>query len=199
MFTGIVESMGTVEAVTHSGTNKTFWISSPVSVELKVDQSVSHDGVCLTVEEIKGSSHRVTAIDETLKKTNLGGWATGSGVNIERCMVMNGRIDGHIVQGHVDTTATCTGVQSLEGSWEYRFEFPPQFAALVIEKGSIAVNGTSLTVFNVGNTGFSVAIIPYTYEHTSIKQVKQGSVVNIEFDMIGKYVTRMLQLQNAHQ
>jgi riboflavin synthase len=198
MFTGIVETTGKIETVTANGSNKTFWISSPLSNEFKVDQSVSHDGVCLTVEEIKNGSHRVTAIEETLKKSNLGTWETGGELNIERCMLMNGRLDGHIVQGHVDTTAVCAERKDLEGSWEYRFEFPPEFASLVIEKGSIALNGTSLTVFNVTNNAFTVAIIPYTYEHTGIKQVHKGSLVNIEFDMVGKYVTRMVRLQNDH-
>jgi len=197
MFTGIIEATGKIDSIVSNGSNKTFWISSPLSAEFKIDQSVSHDGVCLTVEEIKEGGHRVTAIDETLKKSNAGLWATGGEVNIERCMQMNGRLDGHIVQGHVDTTAICTNVQTLEGSWEYRFTFDKQFAALIIEKGSISLNGTSLTIFNITENAFSVAIIPYTYEHTSIKHIKKGSVVNLEFDMVGKYVTRMLQLQNA--
>lgn len=199
MFTGIIETTGKIEAIETHGSNKTFWISSPISKALKIDQSVSHDGVCLTVEEIVGGSHRVTAIDETIKKTNLGTWQAGGEVNIERCMQMNGRLDGHIVQGHVDTTGTCTGRADLQGSWEYRFQFPPQFAALVIEKGSISLNGTSLTVFNVTNDAFSVAIIPYTYNHTGIKHIYVGSIVNIEFDLVGKYVTRMLTLQNHPQ
>jgi len=199
MFTGIIETAGKIKAISVNGSNKTFWISSPLSTELKIDQSVSHDGVCLTVEAITDGSHQVTAIDETLKKSNLGTWVTGGEVNIERCMQMNGRLDGHIVQGHVDTTATCIDRKDLEGSWEYRFQFPEEFAALVIEKGSIALNGTSLTVFNVTNNAFSVAIIPYTYNHTSIKHIHIGSIVNIEFDLVGKYVTRMLMLQNNHQ
>lgn len=196
MFTGIIESTGTVEDIITSGTNKTFWISSPLSNDFKIDQSVSHDGVCLTVEEIKDGSHRVTAIEETLEKSNIGGWQVGNGVNIERCMPMNGRLDGHIVQGHVDTTATCISRRDMDGSWEYRFTFDAKFAALIIEKGSIAVNGTSLTIFNITENEFSVAIIPYTYNHTSIKHVQQGTVVNIEFDMIGKYINRFNQLQH---
>lgn len=195
MFTGIIEATGKIEAIVASGTNKTFWISSPLSGEFKVDQSVSHDGVCLTVEEIKGSQHRVTAIEETLEKSNIGRWNTGDEVNIEQCMQMNGRLDGHIVQGHVDTTAVCTAKKDMEGSWEYTFTFDAKYAPLVIEKGSIAVNGTSLTVFNVGNNQFSVAIIPYTYNNTSIKVIDKNSVVNIEFDMIGKYINRSMQLQ----
>src|SRR6516225_4609527 len=146
MFTGIIETTGKIEALSSFGGNKTFWISSSLSAGFKTDQSVSHDGVCLTVEEINDNSHRVTAIEETLKKSNLGNWQAGDEVNIERCLQMNGRLDGHIVQGHVDATAICVDRVDLEGSWEYRFAFPRQFAALVIEKGSIALNGTSLTV-----------------------------------------------------
>ena len=191
MFTGIIESTGRVEQVSTSGTNKTFWIASPLSNELKIDQSVSHDGVCLTVEEVQTGRHRVTAIAETLQKTNLGGWESGILVNLERCLAMNGRLDGHIVQGHVDATATCIETSDKAGSREFRFRFPDQFATLVIEKGSISLNGISLTLFNVSLNEFSVAIIPYTLEHTNIKQVKPGDTVNIEFDMIGKYVNRM--------
>jgi riboflavin synthase len=194
MFTGIIEAVGIVESVEAKGTNKTFWVSSPISSEFKVDQSVSHDGVCLTVEEIKNTQHRITAIEETIKKTNLATWNAGSGINLERSMLMNGRLDGHIVQGHVDTTAECIEKTNADGSWVYSFRFPEEFAALVIEKGSISVNGTSLTVFNVTENTFSVAIIPYTFEHTSISQVEKGSVVNIEFDIIGKYVNRIRNL-----
>jgi riboflavin synthase len=196
MFTGIVESTGKIISIEKKGTNASFWIESPLMGELKVDQSLSHDGVCLTVEAIKGNQHLVTAIEETLKKTNLLAWSVGNQVNLERCMLMNGRLDGHIVQGHVDAIATCIGYQALEGSWEYQFEFPDGFAHLVIEKGSIAVNGTSLTCFNVTRNHFSIAIIPYTYEHTSIHQVQTGSIVNIEFDILGKYVQRWMQLKD---
>ena len=195
MFTGIIEAFGIIHSVEKQGTNSTFWISSPVSPELKTDQSVAHNGVCLTVEEIKESMHKVTAIDETLKKTNLADWQERTLVNLERCMTMNGRLDGHIVQGHVDTTAVCIEKKDSGGSWEFIFEFPREFAALVIEKGSVSLNGISLTVFNAGANTFSVAIIPYTYAHTNIQQVDEGSTVNIEFDMIGKYVNRMLALQ----
>jgi riboflavin synthase len=194
MFTGIIEALGTIEHIETEGSNKTIWIKSGISKDLKVDQSVAHSGVCLTVEEVEGDVHRVTAIDETLKKTNLGDWQTGSMVNLERCMLMNGRIDGHIVQGHVDATATCIQKKDLAGSWEFTFIFPEQFAALVIEKGSISLNGTSLTIFNVENNKFTVAIIPYTYEHTNIQQVEEGTKVNIEFDMIGKYIQRITSL-----
>jgi riboflavin synthase len=194
MFTGIIEAFGIIHSIERQGTNATFRISSPISNELKVDQSVSHNGVCLTVEDVTEGVHRVTAVEETLKKTNLLAWEEGTLVNLERCMMMNGRIDGHIVQGHVDTTARCTEKKDADGSWEFRFQFPRQFATLVIEKGSISLNGISLTVFNVDDSSFSVAIIPYTYSHTNIQQVKEGSTVNIEFDMIGKYVNRMLAL-----
>ena len=193
MFTGIIESLGTVTHIQSSGTNKTFTISSPISAELKVDQSVSHNGVCLTVESVTGNTHTVTAIAETLNKSNLGSWEVGTLVNLERCMQMNGRLDGHIVQGHVDAPATCINRDDKDGSWEYRFSFPAAFAALVIEKGSISLNGISLTVFDVSDTAFSVAIIPYTYEHTNMQQVFPGHTVNIEFDIIGKYIQRMMR------
>ncbi len=195
MFTGIIETIGTVESVVITGSNYTFQITSSITNELKVDQSVSHDGVCLTVEAINNSTYQVTAIAETIQKTNLQLWKPGTKVNIERCMVMNGRLDGHIVQGHVDCTATCLEKKDLAGSWEYRFVFPEQFAPLVIEKGSISVNGTSLTCFNITNNSFTVAIIPYTYHHTSIQQVQVNSVVNIEFDLLGKYVQRSIELR----
>lgn len=194
MFTGIIEATGTITGIETNGSNKTFWISSPVSQELKIDQSVAHNGVCLTVEEVKDGAHRVTAIAETLEKTNLGSWQNDHIINIERCLLMNARLDGHMVQGHVDTTGICTKLTELDGSWEYTFQFPSQFAGLLVEKGSVAVNGISLTVFNVGNDRFSVAIIPYTYEHTNMQAVKEGTTVNLEFDIIGKYVLRNAQL-----
>lgn len=193
MFTGIIESLGKVSEININGTNKTFWIESSVSNELKIDQSISHNGVCLTVEETKDGRHRVTAIEETLEKTNLDTWQPGTLVNLERCLSLNALLDGHIVQGHVDTTAVCTERRELDGSWEFRFEFPKKFTHLVIEKGSISLNGTSLTIFNVKKTRFDIAVIPYTYEHTNIQSVVPGSLVNIEFDMIGKYVTRFLK------
>jgi riboflavin synthase len=197
MFTGIIESTGQVEEVLVAGTNKSYWIKSPISHELKTDQSISHDGVCLTVEETDGQRHRVTAIQETLQKSNLHQWQPGHQVNLERCMTMNGRLDGHIVQGHVDATATCVSVNDLEGSREFRFRFPASFASLVIEKGSASINGISLTVFNVTRDEFSVAIIPYTLEHTNIQYVFPGTTVNVEFDMVGKYITRYLSLQQT--
>ena len=190
MFTGIIEQAGQIKEIQISGTNKIFWVQSPFSEELKIDQSVSHDGVCLTVDAIENGSHRVTAINETLQKTNLNHWQTGSIINLERCLPMNGRIDGHIVQGHVDTTATCKIIAEKNGSWELTFEFDPSFAALIIEKGSIAINGISLTLYNVSNNTFNVSIIPYTYNHTNISKLIIEDKVNIEFDMIGKYVNR---------
>ena len=196
MFTGIIESMGSIEAVISSGTNRTFWIASPISSEFSIDQSISHNGVCLTVEEVKNGQHRVTAIDETLAKTNLKSWEKGMSVNIERCLQMNGRLDGHIVQGHVDATAICSKVVTKEGSWEYTFQFDEKFATLIIEKGSITINGISLTLFNVANDSFSVAIIPYTYDHTNMQFLQKGNEVNIEFDMIGKYVNRFMQFKS---
>lgn len=190
MFTGIIEDTGSINSIEKSGTNISYWVQSKLAQSLKVDQSLSHNGVCLTVEAIKNDLHKVTAIDETLKKTNLGNLVPGSIVNLERCMQMNGRIDGHIVQGHVDTTALCTHIVKKEGSTEFSFETDGQFATLMIEKGSITVNGISLTIFNVSETGFTVAIIPYTMEHTNLSELKTGDKVNIEFDIIGKYVNR---------
>ena len=197
MFTGIIEQTGIIHTINRNGTNLVCWVRSSISAALKVDQSLSHNGVCLTVEEINGDMHRVTAIEETLQKTNLGQWKPGSIVNLERCMPMNGRLDGHIVQGHVDTLATCNAVIEKNGSWEYSFQLDPDFASLIIEKGSISLNGISLTIFNVTNNGFTVAIIPYTYMHTNMQQLKKGDTVNIEFDIIGKYVNRINQLQKS--
>lgn len=193
MFTGIVETIGEVKKVTASGRNLSFWIKSSITSELKVDQSVSHDGICLTVEAIDSDLYQVTAIEETIQKSTISHWKPGKKVNIERCLPMGGRLDGHIVQGHVDGVGTCLSVSVLEGSYVYRFGFPETFNHLVIEKGSIAVAGTSLTCFDVADGCFSVAIIPYTYEHTSISQVKAGDNVNLEFDVVGKYIARMQQ------
>ncbi len=197
MFTGIIEALGIVKSIENQGSNTTFWISSSISAELKVDQSVSHSGVCLTVEAISGNVHRVTAIEETIKKTDLATWKTGKQINLERCLQMNGRLDGHIVQGHVDTTGLCTERNDLNGSWEYTFQFPEKYASLIIEKGSISLNGISLTIFNVSIDTFTVAVIPYTYEHTNLQQAEKGTIVNIEFDMIGKYVNRLASLQQS--
>ncbi|PWT78023.1 MAG: riboflavin synthase [Bacteroidetes bacterium] len=195
MFTGIVETKGEIRDIITAGTNKSFWIASSISGQLRVDQSLCHDGVCLTVEEISGDAHRVTAISETLHKTTLDEWAKGNFVNLERSLVMNGRLDGHIVQGHVDSTATCVGRKEIGGSWEFQFEIPKKFALLVIEKGSICINGVSLTIFDVKKKNFRVAIIPYTYEHTNLQSLKPGDSVNVEFDIIGKYVNRSVSVR----
>lgn len=195
MFTGIIETTGIVKEIISNGSNKTFWIESLLSPELKVDQSVSHSGVCLTIEEINGNRHRVTAIAETLKKTGIDQWKEDSLINIERCLPLNGRLDGHFVQGHVDTTGVCKKRKEKDGSWEFEFEFPARFAALVIEKGSICVNGISLTAFNVKRKNFTVAIIPYTFNHTNIHDIHTGNKVNLEFDLLGKYLLRRLSLK----
>jgi len=193
MFTGIIECLGKIIEISANGSNKTFWIESPISDQLRIDESISHDGVCLTVEEIKGNAHKVTAIKETLDKTNLEGWKIGDTINLERALRMNGRIDGHIVQGHVDTTAVCINKKGLKGSTEFTFKFKKKFSSLIIEKGSICVNGISLTAFDVGKNKFTVAIIPYTLEHTNLAFLIERSKVNIEFDMLGKYVSRIMR------
>jgi len=190
MFTGIIEAVGRVESIADEGSGKVFWISSPFSHELKPDQSLSHNGACLTVEQVTDGQHRVTAIEETLSKTNLGHWHVGDLVNLERCLRVNGRLDGHMVQGHVDTTGTCIEVVPKVGSTEYRFIFPETFTSLIIEKGSICVNGISLTCYNITKTEFTVAVIPYTWEHTNMKNTKVAGSVNLEFDVIGKYIQR---------
>ena len=194
MFTGIIESTGKVERVETHGTNKTFYISSPLSSSFKPDQSVSHNGVCLTVEAIDNNIHRVTAIEETLERSDIGKWQQGDIVNIERCMLMNGRLDGHIVQGHVDTTSHCLKRKEKRGSWEFQFELHQKFSSLVVEKDSICVNGISLTAFNVKRKSFDVAIIPYTYDHTCVNKLLCGDQVNLEFNIIGKYIKRYLSL-----
>ncbi|MFM2306875.1 MAG: hypothetical protein RLZZ367_1544 [Bacteroidota bacterium] len=191
MFTGIIETLGNVVDLKRKDGNLELIVSSAITHELKIDQSVAHNGICLTVVELKDNWHRVTAIDETLKKTNLGNIAIGDEVNLERCMQMNGRLDGHIVQGHVDQTGECLSVEDQNGSWLYTFRYKPSVNNLVVEKGSICINGISLTAFNAVDDLFSVAIIPYTYQYTNIKSVKPGTLVNLEFDIIGKYVARM--------
>ncbi|MFD2515757.1 riboflavin synthase [Pontibacter locisalis] len=192
MFTGIIEALGRVRDVRQENTNKHFTLTSPFTHELKIDQSVAHNGVCLTVVSIKADEYVVTAIDETLQKTNLGHLKAGDVVNLERCMVANGRFDGHVVQGHVDQTAICESVEDENGSWVFTFKYDASSGNVTVEKGSICINGISLTVFNSKKDSFSVAIIPYTYEHTNLHQVKAGDTVNLEFDIIGKYVARLL-------
>jgi len=197
MFTGIIEATGLITSVTKAGTNLTFSIESVLAPQLKIDQSIAHNGVCLTVESTDNGNHVVTAVQETLSKTTLGSWEKGQIINLEQCLQWNGRLDGHLVQGHVDTTGTCINRKSLNGSWEYRIKFPSAFASLVIEKGSICLDGISLTVFNISENEFSVAIIPYTFEHTNIKSIYEGTEVNLEFDMIGKYINRHRQLTGS--
>jgi riboflavin synthase len=192
MFTGIIEGMGQVQAIQEEGTNKHYTISAPFTQELQIDQSVAHNGICLTVVNISDTTYTVTAIDETLQKTNLNSLKVGDKVNLERCMSANGRFDGHIVQGHVDQVANCESVTDENGSWVFTFRYDPSLGNVTVEKGSITVNGISLTVVNSNEDRFSVAIIPYTYEHTNLHQVKPGSTVNLEFDIIGKYVARLL-------
>lgn len=192
MFTGIIETLGQVVSVREENTNKHFTIASDITPELKIDQSVAHNGVCLTVVGIENSTYTVTAIVETLKKTNLNTLQPGSLVNLERCMPANGRFDGHVVQGHVDQVATCKSVIDQNGSWLYTFHYEAASGNITVEKGSICINGISLTVVNSKENEFSVAIIPYTYEHTNLKEVKPGSTVNLEFDIIGKYVAKLL-------
>jgi riboflavin synthase len=192
MFTGIIETLGEVQNIVKEGTNIHFTVSSTICNELKIDQSVAHNGVCLTVVALNDDSHTVTAIEETLNKTSLGNLKIGSKVNLERCMQMNARLDGHIVQGHVDQTAKCILVNELDGSWEYRFKYDSTLGNVTVEKGSICVNGISLTVVNSQQDEFSVFIIPYTHEHTNLHEVKVGDTVNLEFDIIGKYVARLM-------
>jgi riboflavin synthase len=190
MFTGIIEALGTVKEISTHGTNKTFWIQSPLSHEFKVDQSIAHNGVCLTVEEVSNDHHRVTAVSETLQKTTLNQWQVGSLINLERSLLPSSRLDGHFVQGHVDTTGTLEKIDPQDGSWELTFSFSKQFAPLIIEKGSISINGISLTAFKVKKSSFRVAIIPYTWHHTNLHILKEEDGVNLEFDMIGKYIIR---------
>lgn len=193
MFTGIVEGLGVVKKIEKEGENIHFTIESPFTDELKIDQSVAHNGCCLTVVGIDGSEYVVTAILETLEKTNLGQWTEGTKVNLERCMVMNGRLDGHIVQGHVDQTAICTNILKEKGSTYYTFQYEDTYSNVTIEKGSVTVNGVSLTVVNSKENEFSVAIIPYTVAHTNFKEFEMGTKVNLEFDVIGKYIKRLTQ------
>lgn len=193
MFTGIIEQLGKVTQIQQEGTNKHFTITAPFTAELKIDQSVAHNGVCLTVVDIQGNNYTVTAIDETLQKTNLNNLVVGDVVNLERCMPANGRFDGHIVQGHVDGTATCLSVTDEQGSWVFTFKLAqPENARYIVNKGSICINGISLTVVNCIDDTFSVAIIPYTYEHTNLHSVIPGTTVNIEYDIVGKYIAKML-------
>ncbi|WP_417266484.1 riboflavin synthase [Brumimicrobium sp.] len=191
MFTGIIEELGEIKQIEHEGSNIHFTLSCAFTKELKVDQSLAHNGVCLTVVQIDGEDYTVTAIDETLKKTDLSEWKVGRKVNLERCMPANGRFDGHIVQGHVDTIATCESITEKDGSWEFRFSYTSD--NITVEKGSITVNGASLTVVDSKDKSFAVHIIPYTYDHTVFHQMKVGDKVNLEFDIIGKYIAKIMK------
>lgn len=195
MFTGIIEDFGKVRKLTQELENLHITIESSITQELKIDQSVSHNGVCLTVVAIANNEYTVTAIKETLDKSNLKYLKVGDTVNLERAMKLNARLDGHIVQGHVDQTAVCEKIEEKDGSWIFTFVYDPKIGNVTIEKGSVTVDGTSLTVVNSSKDRFSVAIIPYTYEHTNFKNYKQGTVVNLEFDVIGKYVARLFELR----
>nr|WP_297787463.1 riboflavin synthase [uncultured Allomuricauda sp.] len=195
MFTGIIETLGKVEKLEKEGGNLHITVASDITSELKIDQSVSHNGVCLTVVSLDGNNYTVTAIEETLNKTNLDDLVLGDEINLERAMVLGARLDGHIVQGHVDQTAVCKSVEEKNGSWSYTFEYDPKLNNVTIEKGSITVDGVSLTVVDSQKESFSVAIIPYTYEHTRFHTYKKGTKVNLEFDVVGKYVSRLLELR----
>lgn len=192
MFTGIIEATGVLKKAQSSGTNLDLFFESPISQELKVDQSICHNGVCLTVTRVEGKGHWVTAVDETLKRSNLGQITVGAEVNLERCMPVNGRFDGHIVQGHVDVQAKVADLADQDGSWIFRFQMDDD-RKLTVEKGSITINGVSLTCFGISENHFSVAIIPYTYQHTNFQHLSIGDSVNIEFDIVGKYVQRLLE------
>lgn len=194
MFTGIIESLGKVVDLKREGTNVHITIASDISDSLKIDQSLAHNGVCLTVVAQHNGTHTVTAIEETMKRSNLGDLSVGRFVNLERAMVSNGRLDGHIVQGHVDATGTVTRIEEVDGSWYFRFSFTPTVDHLVVDKGSICINGVSLTVVDPVEDQFSVAIIPYTYEHTTFQQLKPGDRINLEFDILGKYIAQYAKL-----
>ena len=195
MFTGIIETTGKVSEVSTRGSNKTFWIESPLFSELKIDQSLAHNGVCLTIEDLKGGLHKVTAVQETLDKTTLKEWKAGLQINLERALLPSSRLDGHFVQGHVDCVGICKEIKDMEGSRELEFEFDKKFAPLIIEKGSICINGISLTAFDVRKKFFKVAVIPYTWHHTDLQNLQRSQKVNLEFDLIGKYITRKLSLK----
>ncbi|NBC06422.1 MAG: riboflavin synthase [Bacteroidetes bacterium] len=194
MFTGIIESKGTIVKATPEGSNVHFTIASDISEALKIDQSVAHNGVCLTVVALSEGAHTVTAVEETLKRSSLGHWGTGSAVNLERAMKADARLDGHLVQGHVDATGTCVNIDERDGSWYFRFRYEPGEERLLVDKGSVSINGVSLTVVEPKGDEFSVAIIPYTYEHTNFKELQVGQEVNLEFDIIGKYIARYAKL-----
>jgi riboflavin synthase len=193
MFSGIVEVIGTIRNITSEGRNKTFYVESTISKELYIDQSISHNGVCLTViEEPQNNQHAVTAVEETLIKSNLGSLNVGDIINLERCITMESRLDGHMVQGHVDATIICKSVEERDGSWNFTFTYEDKYDHLLVDKGSICINGVSLTLITPIDKQFMVTIIPYTYEHTTFRTLKEGDTANVEFDIIGKYVHRYL-------
>ena len=194
MFTGIIETTAQINSIELNGTNIDLWLESSITKELKIDQSLAHNGICLTVVDIKDALYKVTAVNETLNKTNLKSWKTGDSVNLERALRIGDRLDGHFVQGHVDCVGRCEKKETLEGSMLFHFTFPAEFAPLMIEKGSICINGVSLTAFNVRESSFTVTIIPYTFEHTNFKSLTPGQLVNLEFDVLGKYFLRAQNL-----
>ena len=196
MFTGIIETLGTIQEIQREGSNLHLSVSSSITPSLKIDQSLAHNGICLTVVAIKEEMYTVTAIQETIDKTTIGDWKIGDILNLERAMKLDARLDGHLVQGHVDQIGTCKDIKESEGSWYFTFQYDPIWKNITIEKGSITVNGVSLTVVNSKQNEFSVAIIPYTFEHTNFKSFQIGSKINLEFDVIGKYVSRLHQLRN---
>jgi riboflavin synthase len=193
MFTGIIESTATVQSIENQLDNLIIWLQTPLASTFKIDQSIAHNGICLTVDDLNStkSQYRVTAVSETVMKTNIGNWKVGDVINIERAVTLGSPLDGHIVQGHVDQTAECLAIKEVNGSTQFTFELGGEYCPLIIEKGSIALNGISLTIFNVQDTQFTVAIIPYTMEHTNMKNLRVGDKVNIEFDILGKYIHRM--------
>lgn len=198
MFTGIIETTGIIRHISTFGTNRDFWIESPITSELKIDQSLAHNGVCLTVVDINEEQYRVTAVEETLGKTTLENWIVGDTINLERALRVGDRLDGHFVQGHVDATANCIARHEAAGSWGFRFRFPPAFASLIVEKGSVCIDGVSLTAFHVSQDSFEVAIIPYTFAHTSFQQLREGDTANIEFDILGKCFLRYKAVSNSY-
>ena len=199
MFTGIIEATGVIRHIQQNESNRDFWIESAITPQLKIDQSVAHNGVCLTVVDIKDAQYRVTAVAETLAKTTLDNWLVGDMLNLERSLRIGDRLDGHFVQGHVDTVAECISREESGGSWLFSFRFPEAFAALLVEKGSVCIDVVSLTAFEVGDTAFTVTIIPYTFEHTGFRNILAGKKVNIEFDVLGKYFLRSQSLGGRPQ
>jgi riboflavin synthase len=197
MFTGLVEALGTVLQSEAYGSGKAFWLTCPFVDALRVDESLSHNGACLTVAALESDRYQVVAVEETLLRTNLGQWQVGDVVNLERSMPANGRFDGHIVQGHVDAVGTLESVEDRDGSWLLTFRFPPEYAGLVVEKGSCCINGVSLTIFNIGQDRMQVAIIPYTWTHTNLSSLLPGAPVNVEFDLVGKYLLRQLKIEKV--